>query len=110
MKVPCQSEVEAAWHALPTETRNSIGIIAVDLVFQAFVHGDAYVATGSPKDRAVPGCSRAARAIRDAAAEAENRRLNELHRVVESVLPDLFGPEGDNPDWASPDKGVRTDA
>ncbi|KQP60550.1 hypothetical protein [Methylobacterium sp. Leaf112] len=100
MKVPGQSEVEAAWHALPAETRDRIGIIAVDLVFQAFVHGDAYVATGSPRDRAVPGHSKAAQAIRNAAGEAENRRLNELHRVVECVLPDLFGPEGENPDWA----------
>lgn len=98
--VPGLPEVAAAWHSLPPETRDRIGIIAVDMVFQAFVHGDAYVATGSPKDRAVPGRSKAAHAIRDAAGEAETVRLNELHRVVEGLIPDLFGPAGQNPEWA----------
>ncbi|AYO83688.1 hypothetical protein [Methylobacterium brachiatum] len=98
--VPGKAQVEAAWRALPAETRDRIGIIATDLVFQAFVHGDAYVATGSPRDRAVPGRSKAAQAIRDAAADAETARLNELHRVVESALPCLFGPASENPEWA----------
>ncbi|MDP4024430.1 hypothetical protein Q8W71_17535 [Methylobacterium sp. NEAU 140] len=98
--IPGQAEVEAAWRSLPPRTRDRIGVIATDLVFQAFVHGDAFVATGAPKDRAVPGRSRAAQAIRDAAAEAETERLNELHQVVERNLPDLFGPDGGNPAWA----------
>ena len=98
--IPGRVEIAAAWRALPAQTRDRIGFIATNLVFQAFVHGDAYVATGSPKDRAVPSRSKAAQAIRDAAADAETARLNELHRVVESALPCLFGSTGENPDWA----------
>ena len=100
MSVPGQTEIEMAWHALPAEIRDRIGIIAVDMVFQGFVYGDAYVAIKQPRDRAVPGRSKAHQAIRAAAAEAENRRLNELTRVIEGVLPDLFGAPGENPEWA----------
>ena len=107
--VPDLAAVTAAWHALPAETRDRIGIIAVDLVFQGFVYGDAYVATKRPTDRPVPGRSKAHQAIRNAAAEAETRRLNELTHVVEEVLPDLFGPPGENPAW-SPNSGPGTSA
>lgn len=101
MIVPGQHEIETAWRAMSSENRDHIGIIAIDLVFQAFVHGDAYVAAGAPDDRAVLGTSKAAQAIRDAAGDAETRRLNELHRVIEDALPDLFGPPGDNPAWST---------
>ncbi|MCJ2098975.1 hypothetical protein [Methylobacterium sp. E-046] len=94
--VPDQAQVEAAWCALSAETRDRIGIIATDMVFQSFVSGDAC----APKDRAVPGWSKKARAIRDAAMDASCQRLTEVHNVVEAVLPDLFGPVGQNPDWA----------
>ncbi|XYD07457.1 hypothetical protein R1A27_20330 [Methylobacterium sp. NMS12] len=98
--VPGRAQVEASWHALPSEAQNRIGVIATDMVFQAFVHGDSFVATGQPKDRAVPKRSKAHQAIREAAGEAETERLNELHRVVEAAIPALFGPDGQNPDWA----------
>ena len=64
------------------------------MVSQGFVYGDAYVVNGTPEDRAVSD-----EVIRGAAAEAEGRRLNELHSVVEGALPDLFGPDGENPAW-----------
>ena len=95
MSIPTLADVTAAWHALPAETRDRIGICAVDYVFQGFVHGDLYVAIGQPEDRAVFDD-----AIREAAAEAENRRLNELNTIIETALPDLFGPAGENPAWS----------
>lgn len=68
----------------------------------------ADVVSGISKDRAVPGRGKASQAIRYAAAEAENRRLNdELPRIVESAQSDLFGPEGKNPSWALIEKGAR---
>lgn len=94
--IPGQAEVEAAWHALPAGTRDTIGIIATDMVFQAFVSGDAF----GPKDQPVPGRSRRAQSIRGEASEATCRRLTELHNVIEDVLPVLFGSAGQNPDWA----------
>lgn len=100
MTIPGQPEVEAAWLALPADVRNRIGTIAVDMVFRAYVHGDFYVATGHPAERPVPGESEAAHAIRAEADEASNARLTELHKVVERAIPDLFGPAGENPEWA----------
>ncbi len=96
MTVPGLPDIEAAWRGLAAETRDRIGIIAVDMVFQGFVYGDVYVVNGTPDDRAVSDES-----IRGAAAEAEDRRLNELHSVVEAALPGLFGPEGENPAWCA---------
>lgn len=94
--VPGQAEVEAAWLALSAETRDAIGIIATDMVFQAFVSGDAF----GPKDQPVPGRSKRAQKIRGEASDACCRRLTELHTVIEDVLPALFGSAGQNPDWA----------
>jgi len=94
--VPDQSQIRAAWYGLPAETRDDIGIIATDMVFQAFVSGDAF----GPKDQPVPGRSKRAHTIRGEASEASCCRLTELHNVVEGVLPALFGTTGQNPDWA----------
>lgn len=92
--VPGQPEIEAAWRSLPPETRDRIGIAVVDMVFQEFVHGDAYVAVGQPEDLAVFD-----EGIRTAAAEAANRRLNELTPLIEGLFPHLFGHPGENPAW-----------
>ena len=96
MRVPGGSEIVAAWHALPNEFKNYIGIAVVDMVFQSFVYGDGY----APEDRAIVGDSSEARALRSAAADASDNHLNELHRFIEESFPDLFGSAGQNPDWA----------
>ncbi|MDH2311461.1 hypothetical protein [Methylobacterium brachiatum] len=98
--VPGKAQVEAAWRALPAETKDRIGIIATDMVFQGFVHGDDCVVANQPESRPVPGDTDAAHAIRIAAEAAGNARLSELYRVIEAEIPGLFGPEGQNPDWA----------
>ena len=94
--------IYAAWRSIPAEMRDHIGFIAVDMVFQGFVSGDGYV----PKDRAVSGWSKSARAIRDAATDASNTRLGEIYRLVERMPPGLFGKEGYNPAWC-PNAGPR---
>lgn len=94
--VPGAAQVDAAWYGLAPTTRDRIGAIAIDMVFQAFVSGDAC----APNDRAVRGWSKRARAIRDAAMDASCQRLTEIHHVVEDALPNLFGPQGENPEWA----------
>ena len=94
--IPGQVEVAAAWRALPAETKDRIGIIATDMAFQGFVYGDGYL----PASRPVPGDTDAVHAIRRAAEDAENARLSELYQVIEAEIPGLFGPEGQNPDWA----------
>ncbi|WP_182179258.1 hypothetical protein [Methylobacterium radiotolerans] len=94
--VPDQAQVEAAWRSLPANARDQIGIIATDMVFQAFVSGDAF----RPKDQPVPGRSKRAQTIRGEASDASCRRLTDLHNVIEGVLPALFGSAGENPDWA----------
>lgn len=92
--IPGQAEIKAAWHALPAETRDRIGIAVVDMVFQEFVSGDAYIATEQFEDLPVYDPD-----IRAAAMDAANRRLNELPRLVEDALPDLFGKD-ENPAWS----------
>lgn len=94
--VPGQAEVEAAWLALSAEIRDAIGIIATDMVFQAFVSGDAF----GLNDQPVPGRSKRAQKIRGEASEASCRRLTELHNAIEDELPALFGLAGQNPNWA----------
>lgn len=90
-KIP---ETETAWMSLPAAERDRIGLIAVDMVFQGFIFGDAYVACGQHEDRAVQD-----EAIRETAGIAEDRLLNELHAAIEAALPELFGPDGENPAW-----------
>lgn len=91
MRVPGPVELSAAWSALPLSLRDHIGFIALDMVFQGFLSGDAY----AEEDKVL--------ADRRDRGEAENRStasLNELHRVIEDALPDLFGPDGENPAWS----------
>ena len=97
MRVPGRIQIKAAWHALPAEARDRIGILVVNMVFQSFVGGDGY----APSDRAVPGRSKAACAIRGEAQDESCRMLTEVHDVIEDALPDLFGPAGQNPKWAA---------
>ena len=92
--MPGPGDINAAWMGLPAAERDRIGLIAVDMAFQGFVFGDAYVASGQPEDLAVQDG-----AIREAAGIAEDRRLNELHAAIEAALPELFGPDGENPAW-----------
>ncbi|MCJ2076547.1 hypothetical protein MKK68_12925 [Methylobacterium sp. E-016] len=87
MTVPGQFDVEAAWYGLPPDLRDRIGIIAVDIVFQGFVYGDAFVVFGRPAGMPVGD-----EVAQGAACEAKTRRLNELTRVIEAALPDLFAP------------------
>lgn len=105
-EVPGPSDIAAAWHSLPAETRDRIGIIAVDMVFQEFVYGDDCVACGQPEDRAFPDDTPEHDAIRGAAAEASNRRLNELTPLIQGLFPHLFGQPGENPTWC-PNPGPR---
>lgn len=90
MTIPGLPEIEAAWRGLPTEIRDRIGIIALDMVFQAFVSGDGY----APADRPVED-----EGLRHEANETCDRRLTQLHAEIEAALPDLFGPDGGNPSW-----------
>lgn len=91
MKVPSPVEVSAAWNALPLSLRDQIGLIALDMVFQSFLSGDAY----AESDKVLSD-----RNARGEADERSSARLCELYRVIENALPDLFGPDGDNPVWA----------
>ena len=104
--MPSPSDIEAAWHGLPAETRDRIGVIAVDMVFQEFVHGDVCVVNGQPEDRPFPDETDEHIAIRCAAMDATNQRLNELTPLIEVALPHLFGSDGENPAWC-PNPGPR---
>lgn len=104
--MPGPSDIKAAWHGLPAETRDRIGVIAVDMVFQDFVHGDACVVNGQPEDRPFPDETEEHIAIRCAAMDATTRRLNELTPLIEGALPYLFGSDGENPAWC-PNPGPR---
>lgn len=101
MRAPELSDIEAAWHSLPAEIQAQIGIAVVDMVFQEFVHGDAWVVNGQPEDRPFPDDTEEHIAIRCAAMDATNRRLNELTPLIEGALPHLFGLDGENPAWCA---------
>ena len=92
MKVPGPVELSAAWSGLPVSLRDHIGFIAFDMVFQGFLSGQAY----APEDR-VLSCD----AARGEAYDRECRGMTELYRTVEDAVPDLFGPEGENPAWCA---------
>lgn len=100
MKIPGPVEVSAAWSGLPASLRDHIGFIALDMVFQGFLSGQGH----APEDRVLPSDE-----DRGEAYDRECRGLTELYRTVEDALPDLFGPEGENPAWAPINKGARTD-
>lgn len=104
--MPGPADIEAAWYGLPVETQARIGIAVVDMVFQEFVYGDSCVVSEQPEDRPFPDDTPEHEAIRGAASEASNRRLNELTPLIEGALPHLFGAPGENPAWC-PNSGPR---
>lgn len=91
MTIPSPAEIGTAWAALSPSLRDRIGLIALDMVFQGFLGGDAY----RPEDRVLHSDDE-----RGQAMDRESKRLIELYRAVEDALPDLFGPEGENPAWS----------
>lgn len=91
MRIPGPVELSAAWSDLPVSLRDHIGFVALDMVFQGFLSGSAY----EPEDRVLLSDD-----DRGEALGRESDGLTELYRIVEDALPDLFGPEGENPAWA----------
>jgi hypothetical protein len=91
MMVPGPAELSAAWAGLAPSLRDRIGFIALDMVFQGFLSGDAY----AEEDKVL-----ADREARGEADERSSANLSELYRVIEGALPDLFGQDGENPAWA----------
>ncbi len=98
MTIPSPAEIGTAWAALPSGLRDRIGLIALDMVFQGFLGGDAY----RPEDRVLHSDDE-----RGQAMDRESKRLAELYRAVEDALPDLFGPEGENPAWSQTAGGAH---
>lgn len=106
MKVPGPTELKAAWKRLPSTARDRIGLVVLDMILQEFIHGDACVVGGQPEDRPFPDDTDQHEQIRGAAAEASNRRLNELTPLIHDLFPDLFGQPSENPMWcANPGPG-----
>lgn len=99
MKIPGPVEVSAAWSGLPDSLRDHIGFIAFDMVFQGFLSGQSH----AEEDYVLPSDE-----DRGEAFDRECKGLSELYRIVEDAVPDLFGPEGENPAWAPINKGART--
>ncbi|KQO76457.1 hypothetical protein ASF20_14015 [Methylobacterium sp. Leaf88] len=99
-----------AWSRLAPAARDQIGLVVLDMVLQEFIHGDACVVGGQPEDRPFPDDSDEHDQIRGMAAEASNRRLNELTPLLYGLLPDLFGQPGENPMWCANPGGRPGDA
>ena len=89
--VPTRSEINAAWIFLPAETQRRIGLLALDMVWQAFLSGDAY----APEDYVLRDEDE-----RGAASDLCSKALTELHIIIEDALPVLFGLPGEDPTWA----------
>ena len=81
-----------AWRRLDPMRRDEIGTIAVAMVFTAFLSGRA----AHPDDWVL-----APEAAHDA-DRVSDRLLDMLHANIAEMIPELFGPEGDHPDWATP--------
>ena len=92
IKVPGTEDARAAWLGLSPETRDRIGTLAVDHILQMFLIGD----DTEPGRQPLRG---------DFGAECEAVRradaaLNEMWRLIEDQLPDLFGADETGPAWA----------
>lgn len=97
MKVPGPADITVALERLPEGQRFVILHHAVNMVFQGFLSGSAY----APEDRVLSD-----EVARDKAGERESLILQQLYAIVERDLPELFGPEGENPAW-SENAGLR---
>ena len=80
----------AAWAGLPPETRDTLGTLLVNTVFQDLLAGDAY----SEKNRIVTDDGQ-----RSAAIERHEQLFRQIYDDVAAALPALFGPEGEHPAW-----------
>ncbi|APX83983.1 hypothetical protein BV511_04160 [Methylorubrum extorquens] len=94
MTIPTIADVTAAWHSLPSEKRDFIGILVVDMVLQGFISGEAYIVGEQPDDLAVVDED-----IRGRAKCAEDELITTVTQVVEAALPSLFGAPDENPMW-----------
>lgn len=91
MNIPGRLDVCAALENLPADQVFAIAEHAVRLVLAGFISGDAY----APEDRPVRDPE-----ARELAHKEDCELLTDLYPLVEGMLPDLFGPEGELPAWA----------
>lgn len=78
------------WAAMPAAQQAKIGALAIEWAFSTFVSGIAH----APADRLCDA------AIRDEAERRSNDLLSAIPARIEAALPDLFGPDGEDPAWA----------
>jgi len=92
MTVPGPSDVAAALDHVPADVARTIAEHAVNMVLQGFLSGQAY----AEADRVLSDED-----ARGEAFDLECRLSSGLYTMVERAFPDLFGPDGEHPAWAS---------
>lgn len=78
------------WAALPAAKRDEIGATVLAWAFADFVSGAGH----ADEDKL---CNEA---VRDEATRDCDRLFPELLALVPAALPEVFGPEGEDPPWA----------
>lgn len=99
MRVPSIVDLSQAWGSLSPAQADYIGFLALIMVFNGFLDGSAY----EPPDKVLSDPI-----ARSEANDRSNAALTEIFAFIEDALPDLFGPEGHHPLWATHSQGAPT--
>lgn len=99
MRVPTIVDLSHAWGSLSPAQTDYIGFLALVMVFNGFLDGSAYEAPDKVLSDPI---------VRSEANDRSNAALTEIFAFIEDALPDLFGPEGHHPLWATHSQGAPT--
>ncbi len=91
LNVPGPSDLQAAWDALPAETRDRIGVHALTFAFYDWLATD---------DQAPPGDRLLPDAVVDFCDELANEATNDIFTLAAKACPALYGGPEEGPPWA----------
>lgn len=89
-RLPLPFTPAEAWRLLSPATQAEIGAAVIGMALAQYMHGDAMAEADQFHDDA----------LREAASDVEHDILNRLDDRLWALLPDLYGPDGDHPQWA----------
>ena len=89
-RMPLPFTPAEAWHLLSPSTQTEIGAAVIGQALADYVSGDMHDEADCFHDDA----------LRGDCMDARDALLNQISDRLWSLLPDLYGPEGDHPAWA----------
>lgn len=89
-RMPLSFTPAQAWHRLSPATQAEIGAAVIGMALAEYIAGDGMADADQFHDEA----------LRSDAVRVNDDLLNRITPRLWTLLPDLYGPDGDHPAWA----------